>query len=264
MEYRKYGDVVVCAVPGKDELDMEEIENIVGHTHNTWQHDRTVSETRKNTIQGKRAEIVIEHILTENSAARYLSYDKFRKDGFNRHAPFDGIIFNSTASKPVLCEAARRVNNDVSNSRNSSGAISAETREFLEDNGIFTVEIKSSLLQEPRDYKNMAHKSKDQRTEEDYNALCGYIKNFYDYFMYPHYCRDNTEITSFYEYTTYVRKVNPEIAGRGSKAQFLQNLMREEFNNACDIYTRVFFDVLSDEIIIPGYIIKPVFLKNPG
>ena len=59
MKYKKYGDMVICAIPENDELDMEEIDNIVEHTHNTWQHDRPISEIRENTIQGKRAEIVI-------------------------------------------------------------------------------------------------------------------------------------------------------------------------------------------------------------
>lgn len=263
MEYRKYGDVVICAIPGNDELDMKEIEYIVEHTHNTWQHDRPISEIKENTMQGKRAEIVIEHILAENSVVRYLSYDKLRRDNFNKHAPFDGVIFNCSVKEAILDEAIGRINYDVNNSRGDSGIISIETREFLEDKGIFTVEIKSSLLQDPRDYRNMIHKSKEQRTEEDYNSLCEYIKKSYDYFVYPHYCRDNPDITSFYEYTTYVRKMKPEIASGVDKAKFLQNLMREEFNNACDIYTRVFFDVLSDEIIIPGYVIKARFFEEP-
>lgn len=263
MEYKKYKNVVICAVPGNDELDMEEIENIVRHTHNTWQHDRPVSEIRENTIQGKRAELAIEHILEENSAVRYLSYDKLRKDNFNKHAPFDGVIYHSGVRESVLTEAIERINGDVSNSAGESGIITTETREFLEDKGIFTVEIKSSLLQDPRDYRNMLHKSKEQRTEEDYDALCEYIKNFYDYFVYPHYCRDHPEITSFYEYTTYVRKTHPEIVSGTDKAKFLQNLMKIEFMNTCDVYTRVFFDVLSDEIIIPGYVIKTRFFEEP-
>ena len=259
MKYKRYGDVVICAIPENDELNMVEIENIVEHTHNTWQHDRPISEIRENTIQGKRAEIVIEQILAENSDVRYLSYDKLRRDNFNKHAPFDGVIVNDS----ILKDAIEQINNDVFYSRGDSGTVSMETREFLENKGIFTVEIKSSLLQDPRDYRKMVHKRKEQRTEEDYNTLCEYIKSFYDYFVYPYYCRDSSEITSFYEYTAYVRKINPEIANGVDKAEFLQNLMKVEFNNACNIYTRVFFDVLSDEIIIPGYITKTRFFEEP-
>ena len=263
MEYKVYDDVVVCPVPEESELDMIEINNIVEHTHNTWQHDRPISEIRENTIQGKRAEIVIEYILAENSESRYLSYDRLRRDGFKKHAPFDGVIVSAAIEDTVLTEAINRINEDVRNSPGDSGVITIETREYLENNGVFTVEIKSSLLQDPRDYRNMVHKEKETRTDEDYSALCTYIKTFYDYFVYPHYCRDNENITSFYDYTTYVRRMNPELVEGKGKKEFLSELMQTEFNNACNIYTRVFFDVLSGEIIIPGYIIKARFFEEP-
>ena len=75
--------------------------------------------------------------------------------------------------------------------------ITITTREFMENNGIYTVEIKSSLLQDPRDYASMHHKVKDERTTEDYRRLVEYIKGFYDYFVYPHFCRDNLSIKTF-------------------------------------------------------------------
>lgn len=95
MIFKKYENVIICPIPENSELDRTQIERIVTHTHNTWQHDRPVAEIRANTIQGKKAEIVIEKLLAENSAARYLSYDKLRNDNFEMHAPFDGLIFLS-------------------------------------------------------------------------------------------------------------------------------------------------------------------------
>lgn len=263
MEYKVYDNVVICPIPEENELDMAEIENIVAHTHNTWQHDRPVSEIRQNTIQGKRAEIVIERILKEKSEWRYLSYDSLRRDHFEKHAPFDGVILNASMNQNLLADAIARINEDVLNSVGDSGTIRTETRDFLEDHGVYTVEIKSSLLQNPRDYRKMQHKEKVLRTDEDYIALCQYIKGFYDYFVYPHYCRDNENITSFYEYTTYVRRLNPDLVTGKSEREFLQNLMETEYKNACNIYTRVFFDVLSNEIIIPGYITKARFFEEP-
>ena len=261
MEYKVYDDVVVCPLPDRCELDMQEIENIVTHTHNTWEHNRPISVIRKNTIQGKRAELVIERLLKDHSTIRYISYDTFREDDFEKHAPFDGIIFNESISNLMLNEVKERVNNDVRNG--DSGIITVETREFLEDRGVFTVEIKSSLLQDPRDYDTMTHKQKNLRTDEDYAALCEYIKGRYDYFVYPHFCRDNPSITSFYDYTIYVRRMYPNLANGCSKKDFLFNLLQEEFNNACNVYTRVFFDILSDEIIIPGYVTKTRFFEEP-
>ncbi|MGO5022498.1 hypothetical protein ACTQ4E_05305 [Lawsonibacter sp. LCP25S3_G6] len=263
MKYQKYGDMVICAAPDEGELDWTEIENIVRHTHNTWQHDRKEEETRKNTIQGKKAELVMERLLSAYSSFRYLSYDRIRRDDFKKHAPFDGLIYPVSLDEGVKAEAIQRICSDVQISAGDSGVISVETRTFLASSGIFTVEIKSSLLQDPRDYQNMEHKENGERTQADYQALCGHIREFYDYFVYPHYCRDSEAVTCFYEYTTYVRRNHPELTkGVGSRG-FLYRLMETEFDHACDIYTRVFFDVLTQEIIIPGYILKTRFFEEP-
>ena len=50
---------------------------------------------------------------------------------------------------------------------------------------------------------------------------------------------------------------------RGDLTAFLSNLMEDEFDNACSIYTRVFIDVLTDEIIVPGYIVKTRYFEEP-
>lgn len=263
MKYQRYDDMVICAAPDETELDQNEIENIVRHTHNTWQHGREEEEIRKNTIQGKKAELVIERLLSAYSSFRYLPYDRFRGDNFQKHAPFDGLIYPVSLDEEVKAEAIQRICSDVQSSAGDSGVISVETRVFLADSGIFTVEIKSSLLQDPRDYQKMEHKEEGKRTQADYQALCKYIKDFYDYFVYPHYCRDSEEITCFYEYTTYVRRNHPELAWGVRSRDFLYRLMETEFDHACDIYTRVFFDVLTQEIIIPGYILKTRFFEQP-
>lgn len=230
MIFKKYENVIICPIPENSELDRTQIERIVTHTHNTWQHDRPVAEIRANTIQGKKAEIVIEKLLAENSAARYLSYDKLRNDNFEMHAPFDGLIYNCSTGKNRLNEVVRTINNDVKNSVGDTGMLKPETREFLEDNGFYTIEIKSSLLQNPRDYRNMTHKNRTDRTREDYICLCDHIKEFYDFFVYPHYCRDNINICSFYDYTVYVRGKNPEFRNC-SIENFIIKLMRDEYRN---------------------------------
>ena len=153
------------------------------------------------------------------------------------------------------------INSDVRACVGDTGMISATTRETLENEGIYTVEIKSSLLQDPRDYKSMAHKLKGERTGQDYEILCTYIKGFYDYFVYPHFCRSSNSITNFYRYTQFVR--NSYDYNDSDKRAFLYQLMKDEFDNACLLYTRVFFDVISDEIIIPGYVLKTRFFEEP-
>ena len=262
MDVKRFGDMLVCPVPDPSELDGDEVEHIVRHTHNTWEHDRPLSEIRKNTVQGKSAEFVLQRLMEEYSRLRYRSYDAIRNDGFRKHAPFDGVIFDARISEAVLDEAFRRIRADVDGSPGDSGTISVRTREFLRNSGIFTLEIKSSRLQDPRDYRTMKRKVKGERSGEDYEALCAHIRSAYDYFVYPHYCRDHRGITNFYEYASYVKRQHPEFESC-SAGPFLRRLMRTEWDNACDVYTRVFFDVLSDEILIPGYVTKDSFFQEP-
>lgn len=262
MKYKQYDDFVICPIPEDAWLDMEQINKIVEYTHNTWQADRPKSEIRENTIQGKRAELVIEQLLKENSCARFIAYDNFRNDGFKKHAPFDGIIYMADIKQALLEEAIDKIKEDVKNSPGDSGTMRIETRAYLERLGVYTVEIKSSLLQDPRDYRQMAHKEADARTEQDYLALCRYIKGFYDYFVYPRFCRDSLAITSFYDYTVFVRDYYREQFSLPVR-NFLYELMKNEFDNDCNIYTRVFFDVISNEIIIPGYVLKTRFFEEP-
>ena len=105
METKRYNEFIICPIPAESELDQIEIEQIVTHTHNTWQHDRPIQEIRENTIQGKRAEIVIENVLRDNSTSRFLAYDKMRRDNFSKHAPFDGIIYRNDINDNILQSA---------------------------------------------------------------------------------------------------------------------------------------------------------------
>ena len=75
------------------------------------------------------------------------------------------------------------------------------------------------------------------------------------------FCRDNQNITSFYDYTRYVRDINN--INPLNKQAFVYSLMKQEFDNACDIYTRVFFDLRRNEILVPGYIVKTRFFEEP-
>lgn len=261
MKIKQIDDFIICPIPAESELDQAEIERIVTHTHNTWQHNRSIQEIRKNTIQGKRAELIIENILRENSTFRFLSYDKIRTDDFNKHAPFDGIIYRNDTNVNILRLAIDMINKDVIKSVGDSGLITVETREYMETNGIYTIEIKSSLLQYPRDYREINGDIGDTRSDDNYRRLCEYIKRFYDYFVYPHFCRDNPKIASFYDYTKYIRNTNN--LNIRNKQAFVYSLMKQEFDNACNIYTRVFFDLKRCEILVPGYIVKTRFFEEP-
>lgn len=168
MEIKRFDDFIICPIPAESELDQVEIEKIVAHTRNTWQHDRQNGEMRENTIQGKRAEIVIENILNDNSTSRFLAYDKIRRDNFNKHAPFDGIIYRKDISANILQSAIDKVNNDVINSGGNTGIITVDTRKYMERNSIYTIEIKSSLLRYPRDYRCINGDVEVTRSNDNY------------------------------------------------------------------------------------------------
>ncbi len=87
------------------------------------------------------------------------------------------------------------------------------------------------LLQYPRDYRCINGDVETVRSYDNYFRLCEYIRKFYDYFVYPHFCRDNKNITSFYDYTKYIRNINHYDIR--DKEKFVYSLMKQEFDNAC-------------------------------
>lgn len=93
-------------------------------------------------------------------------------------------------------------------------------------------------------------------------GLCRHIKEFYDYFVYPIYTRDNNSITRFYEYYRCVKE-DLKISLGTTENEKIYKLMNDEFDNDSDIYTRIFIDKLTNEIIIPGYVLKARFFEEP-
>lgn len=256
IQFKCIDGALICNVPDKKCLNWDEIRKITEHTVNTWQQGRKKAETYDNTVQGKLAEYALEQYLKQQTSIRYLSYDKFRKDDFKKHAPFDGIIFSIHQEKEILTQCIEELNVEVYN--NATGQISERMRERLETYGIFTVEIKSSQLRD-KDYIGVQH-VEQPRTIEDYKNIIRNVKKW-DYFVYPHYTRKSNQISSFYEYAEQVREQS-EYCNLGNQ-EFLKKLMLKEFSNACDIYTRLYFDYKTDEIIIPGYMLKSGFYHTP-
>ncbi len=68
IDYRAVDGTIICTIPPKACLDLDEIKRIAKYTVNTWQQDRDGKETLDNTVQGKIAEYVLEKMLCE----RYL------------------------------------------------------------------------------------------------------------------------------------------------------------------------------------------------
>ena len=245
IDYRTVDGTIICNIPPKECLDLYEIKRIAKYTVNTWQQDRDVQETLDNTTQGKMAEYVLEKYLERETDVRYVSYDKFRNDDYKKHAPFDGLLYSVKTTTDILEKLIHEIVDEVSESE--TGQITETMRERLEAYKVFTLEIKSSQLR-AKDYEGVEHVDLP-RTEDDYVRIVNNIRKW-DYFVYPHFTRRSNSISSFYDYA------------EGNQA-YLKNLILTEFRNASDIYTRLYFDYRSNEIFIPGYVIKEDFFKNP-
>ena len=257
MEFKEIDRAVVCRIPADSEIAMEEALRITAQTSNTWQKDREEAEKTVDTIMGKTAEIVIEAFFKQYCQLVYLSYDKFRADEFEKHAPFDGLLYSPETDRQVVASFIQRINDEIAKGA-KFGKITPGLRREMEFNGIFTIEVKSSNLKK-HDFDHISQQI--PRTGLDRQQI---IKNIerWDFFIYPHFLRTTETIETFYEYAEYVRKRIPEYGGLGNRAA-LSALMRTEYENASDIYTRLYFDRAANEIYIPGYIWKKDFFRCP-
>lgn len=257
-ETREIKGSFVCKMPCDNEFDMGEIVKIAEHTKNTWQTNRTLDEICKDTLQGKRAELILENIIDEKSNVKFISYDSFRKDEYRKHAPFDGLIVSEDISEASVNKKIERINRDIEKG-GERGTITTTLRKELEDSKIFTVEIKSSSLK-ASDYRGI--ESQNIRKLRDYGRILDNLKKW-DYFVYPHFTRKSNYIKNFYEYSEYVKNNESDVFGGLGNEKFLKKLMRIEFDNASDIHTRVYFDYCTNEIYVPGYVLKEDFFKKP-
>ncbi|MCI8799866.1 MAG: hypothetical protein HFH88_08630 [Lachnospiraceae bacterium] len=256
MKFLEIDGAIISRIPGDEEIDMDLIDLIVHNTRNTWQAGRREEEKRRDTIQGKKAELVFERYIAEHTGHRYLSYDDFRSDGFQKHAPFDGLLIGRDTRREVERESIHAINREIAEG-SEVGTISPDLRKKLEDKGIFTLEIKSSSLKN-RDYEGVDNAVR--RTRE----ACGQIvRNLerWDFFVYPHYLRTSAEVKNFYDYTEYVRTYE-EGFPQGNE-RFLRLLMIDEYEHASNLYTRFYFDYAKEHIYLPGYILKEDFFRNP-
>ncbi|MGF7142062.1 hypothetical protein HNQ56_000472 [Anaerotaenia torta] len=250
----------VCDIPSDDGLNKREIELLLSHTTNTWQKGRERSELERDTIQGKKAEFAFEKFIEKYTDVRFLSYDSFRGDHYLSHAPFDGLVYKAGTPSGILEAYIEKINAEVAGS-NNLGIISTDLKREMEESGLFSIEIKSSVLKgNLGDFKGTS--GSIPRTEEDYGRI---IKNIerWDFFVYPHYCRSNEEIKSFYDYASYVKDNYQKDFPKLTNEVFLKRLMQIEFDHASDVYTRLYFDYDANKLYIPGYVLKEDFFKQP-
>lgn len=223
---------------------LKQIEIIATHTKNTWQSNRSLDDIIKDTTIGKIAEYTLKEHIVKHSDYAILDYDDFRVDNYEKHAPLDCIIFEKQNSNLQL--AINAINVDATN--NSNGAISNNTKEFLKNLKIYTMEIKSTRI-------TNRHKEKDTI---NYQAILND-----DFLAYPKFYRkvpSGIEINNWHKYLDYCisnSRVQPDID--------LTILQEIELNNMYDFYARVYVEQINDnlfDIHIMGYITKQDFIKN--
>jgi hypothetical protein len=219
---------------------------IVDFTANTWQSDRTLSEKKSDTNLGKLAEEVLEDFFRAHLPnIEYLSYDTFRSNNYEKHAPFDGIVYSKNISAEVLSVFIVKINNEVTN--NQWGKISNSLKLDLEKNLIYTVEVKSTRVAE-------RHKRNGIDTDSIKKSI---LQD--DFLEYPTRLRTVKfgTMNTLEDYIKFCEKVEVISCPSGSdKNQIIRDF---EQVNMRYFYFRVYIDESLNKAYIVGYIDKFVF-----
>lgn len=222
----------------KDKLQhSDSISTISINTQNTWEINRNQCEINKNTLQGKIVEdFFIDYIEYQNSIQKnklsYLSYDAIRADGFKKHAPFDGILYES--NNPDIDQLVKLINDSVS--KDVYGKVPDSVLDTCRSKKCYLVEIKSSKIPDKikreigLKYPNLSNISQAYH-KEIFRALSGL-----DLFKYPKFNRTRgRQIHNSIEYFAWVRDNIPMMSSLDDSA-----IIEMEIKSSLDIYTRIF------------------------
>ena len=223
----------------------KDIQTIVEHTVNTWQEDRTESSKQSDTKLGKLAEDIFASYIKKNiKNLIYISYDDFRTDSFEKHAPFDGLVFNDTINLDILKEIISHINDEVTS--NQWGKISDELKYKCYKNHIYIVEVKSTRVN-ARHLDDNEHIKLDALLEDDF-------------LEYPKYLRIDkyNKIHNFYAYIDFCKKYRSFICHNDC----LSKIKEEEKKNMRHIYIRIYINEKEQKAYIIGCISNKTFIQN--
>jgi hypothetical protein len=214
------------------ELNLNKITN---HTVNTWEANRNQSELYKNTLQGKIVEeffidlINYKNKINNKRQLSFISYDAFRSDSFEKHAPFDGLIFEEHNSNVAMI--INEINACLSN--NEYGKLDNKTLDLCKENRIYTVEIKSSKI--PYNiYKNLGDRPRSVPSQ--LNLINNLTR--LDLFKYPEFNRvDGDSIHNAEKYLSWVKGNIDSMRGKSDK-----EILASERNSSTHLHTRIFID----------------------
>ena len=216
----------------KDET--EKINEIVSHTVNTWQQDRTYNVKKNDTSIGKKAEDIIEYYVKKNiNDLLYISYDDFRNDNFEKHAPFDGLLLSKNFNKEELFRIIQLINEDIKNGQ--YGKLHYTTKQEIIKYNIKIVEIKSTRITD-------RHKNN--------NTIIFEVILEDDFLTYPKYLRID-------KYGSLTEEKYYEYCKRKNNKYFIN----EELYNMSDIYIRIYMDEQNSKGYIIGWIDTNTFFK---
>lgn len=232
------------------------VSKIVAHTANTWQANRGVEEKGRDTKQGKQAEEAVSLFYSKyQSNVKYISYDTIRTDNYSKHAPFDGVLINTkNVTDKTITEIFAKINQEIE--QGSYGNITPELRTEMHDAGIFTVEIKSTKVNDrKRSAVNFSSYNDNTQIKKFLTAIC---KD--DFLTCPHFIR--TGDYDWDSYCLYVQQKIPELCSLTGIT--LKNAVKEiELANMDDFYIRVYMDEIYKKALILGFISKEDFMSSP-
>ena len=232
----------------KEEVDdVSTVDILSEHTNNTWQHDRDLNEKKDDTLFGKIAEDIFYRYITEEmkDLVGYITYDSFRKDGMQKHAPFDAILYKKdTVSEKTINNCISLINDEINDENNKYGNISPKLRNYCSLNGIHTVEIKSTKINS----KKMENaKNFKKGSDEYYEHIIDAILED-DFIAYPFYTED------FDKYLKYIKdyRLKTELDD-----VYLKPLVfKKEIEHSSDIFVRIYMFDDKKTGIIMGYTTK--------
>lgn len=177
-----------CIIYDYSELINEKdvtVSKIVEHTANTWQPTRGTEEKGRDTTQGKIAEQAVTLYFSKcATSVKYIPYDVIRTDNFEKHAPFDGVLIDEAkVSEEILTGIFQKINDEID--RGSYGQISANLRAEMLAAGVFSVEIKSTKVNDKK--RSVANFKSYDNNVEIVNLLKTICQD--DFLTYPHYTR---------------------------------------------------------------------------
>ena len=245
-----------CIIYDYDELILEDdnSERIAHNTVNTWQGWRGEKEKLDNTRQGKIAESAISTFYQDKDIC-YISYDEFRADGFEKHAPFDGLLYTPLCvSEKDFYMLLDEINDEIAQS--GVGQISPQLREKLRAYNVFTVEIKSTRISIKK-IQYSGFKSYDSFTDKQ-RLISEICKD--DFLTYPKHTRTGDH--TWESYCAMVKLRNPAFSRLNGLA-LLSAVRDMELEYMDDYYIRVYMDESNRKVLILGYITRFDMMNPP-